>query len=136
MARDILRAKGTARHTLVKPGGPLCVFDVMKGPTAGMQFPVPWAETEATSFLRSPAETRAHLDEAGFDLVAEESLREFAIGYFKEVFAKIEKAGGPPPVGLHLLTGARSPEKFANYVRMAEAGQIDPVIMVAIRRPA
>jgi hypothetical protein len=23
MARDILRAKGTARHTLVKPGGPL-----------------------------------------------------------------------------------------------------------------
>lgn len=123
---------GLAR--VLKPGAQLCIFDVMKGPAPGLGFPVPWAETEATSFLKSPAETRSLVKSAGFSVTAEESVRDEAIAYFDEQFANIEENGGPPPLGLHLLTGANSPEKFANYMSALKAHQIDPVIMIAERR--
>ncbi|WP_198174224.1 class I SAM-dependent methyltransferase [Mesorhizobium xinjiangense] len=118
---------------VLRPGAPLCVFDVMKGPAPGMVYPVPWAEMETTSFLKTPAETRDLLAAAGFKIHREESQRAFAISFFREAFAKAAKAGGPPPLGLHLLTGRNSPEKFANYLQALEAEQIDPVIMVANR---
>lgn len=119
---------------VLRPGSPLCLFDVMKGPAEGMLFPVPWAETEATSFLRSREETRALLDDAGFDTVVEENLRDFSIAYFKDAFARASASDGPPPLGLHLLTGANAPEKFSNYAAMLDAHQIEPVILAARRR--
>jgi len=119
---------------VLRPGAPLCIFDVMKGPGPGMRYPVPWAETAETSFLRTPVETGTLLRQAGFEITAEESLRDFAIGYFREVFAKAAQADGPPPLGLHLLTGANAPEKFANYAQALGEHQIDPVIVVAKRK--
>lgn len=118
---------------VMRPGAPLCVFDVMKGPTPAMIYPVPWAETEETSFLKSTAETSELLRDEGFLIEKHESLRDFAIQYFRGVFAKASNASGPPPLGLHLLTGANAPEKFANYAKALEAHQIDPVILVARR---
>ena len=117
-----------------RPGAPLCLFDVMKGPTAGMHYPVPWAETDANSFLKTPDETAALVSEAGFDVVEQTSLRDFAIDFFRDVFAKAAEMDGPPPLGLHLLTGANSPEKFTNYAKALDEHRIDPVIMVATRR--
>ncbi len=119
---------------VLRPGAPFCVFDVMKGPTPGMRYPVPWAETEAISFLRSRDETVDLLERAGFTITAEDNLREFAIGYFEKVFAEIAAAGGPPPLGLHLLTGANAGEKFANYLEAVRDHQIEPVILVAALR--
>jgi MPBQ/MSBQ methyltransferase len=119
---------------VLRPGAALCIFDVMKGPAPGMLYPVPWAETEATSFLKSNEETRALLGEAGFQITAEDNLREFAIGYFREIFAKAAKMNGPPPLGLHLLTGENSATKFANYVEALNTHQIEPLIVVATRQ--
>ena len=118
---------------VMRPNAPLCVFDVMKGPSPGMIYPVPWAETAETSFLKSSAETKDLLHDSGFGIEKEESLREFAIQYFREIFAKAADASGPPPLGLHLLTGNNAPEKFANYAKALEAHQIDPVILIARR---
>lgn len=118
---------------VLRPGAPLCLFDVMKGPAEGMLYPVPWAETAGTSFLKSREETTALPDEAGFAISAEESLRDFARDFFREAFAKAARADGPPPLGLHLLTGANAPEKFQNYAQALEAHQIEPVILVALR---
>ena len=115
---------------VLRPGAPLCLFDVLKGPGAGMRYPVPWAETPVTSFLKSREQTLALLAGAGFSLVAEDNLRRFAIDYFRQVFAQSAEA---PPLGLHLLTGANSAEKFRNYAAALDAHQIEPVIMVASR---
>jgi ubiquinone/menaquinone biosynthesis C-methylase UbiE len=119
---------------VLREGARLCVFDVMKGPTPGMLYPVPWAETAATSFLRSAAETRALLEGAGFAVTAEDNLREFAIAYFRESFANAARSDRPSGLGLHLLTGANAREKFSNYLRAVEAHQIEPVILAARRR--
>jgi cyclopropane fatty-acyl-phospholipid synthase-like methyltransferase len=123
---------GVAR--VLKPGAPFCIFDVMKGPTPGISFPVPWAETEETSFLKSPDETRSLVEEAGFRVTAEQSVRDEAIVYFDKMDAMIAENGGPPPLGLHLVTGETAAEKFANYTAALKAHQIDPTIMIAERR--
>jgi MPBQ/MSBQ methyltransferase len=115
------------------PGAPLCCFDVMKGPTPGMRYPMPWADSAATSVLKSPDETRDALIAAGFVVTASASLRDAAIGGLRKALAKAAAADGPPPLGLHLLTGDTTPEKVANYAAALEDHQIDPVIVVATR---
>lgn len=117
-----------------RAGAPLCIFDVMKGPTDGMLYPVPWAETDATSFLKDRDVTVALLAEAGFDIIAEENLRDLAVSYFREARRNAAGTNAPPPLGLHLLTGANSPVKFANYLEGLENYQIEPIILVAHRR--
>lgn len=114
---------------VLKPGAKFCLFDVMAGEVAGLEFPVPWATEPETSFLYTPAQTTEFLREAGFEIEAEESFRDPARAFFKAAFKRA--ADGPPPLGLHLITGKESPAKFQNYVDALEAGQIDPVIMVA-----
>lgn len=116
---------------VLKPGARFCLFDVMKGPEAGMIYPVPWAETEATSFLKSADETEALLKQAGFEVTDRSNLRDFAIDFFRDVFAKAAAMGGPPPLGLHLLTGVNTPEKFRNYAQALDDYQVEPVIIVA-----
>lgn len=118
---------------VLKPGAAFCVFDVMAGDGGDLTYPVPWAETGATSFLKSADETRALLKAAGFEVTSEKSLREFAMEFFRKVFEKTAQSG-PPPLGLHLLTGANTPEKFGNYAEGLASRAIEPVIMVAERR--
>ncbi len=115
------------------PGAPLCCFDVMRGPTPGMRYPVPWADTAATSFLRSHDETRDALTAAGFAVVASASLRDVAIRGLRKALAKAADAAGPSPLGLHLLTGDSTPAKLANQIAALEDHQIEPVIVVATR---
>lgn len=119
---------------VLRRGAQLCIFDVMQGPTAGMHYPVPWAESSATSFLRTRRQTATLLARAGFDILIEEDLREFAIGFFREMFAQGAQRPSPPPLGLHLLTGANTGEKFANYLKALEGHQIEPVMVVASRQ--
>ncbi len=118
---------------VLKPGAPFCLFDVMQGPVEGMHYPVPWAETEETSFLETPEATSGLLAAAGFDVVERRSLKTFAIDFFRQAFARAAEQDGPPPLGLHLLTGANAPEKFANYAKGLDEDRIDPVIVVANR---
>ena len=117
---------------VLKPGAAFCIFDVMQGETDALPYPVPWAETSLTSFLKTPDETRELLEGAGFRVTAEKSLHGFAQEFFRKAFRKMAETG-PPPLGLHLLTGANTPEKFGNYAKGLEARAIDPVIMVAER---
>ncbi|MCD7060962.1 class I SAM-dependent methyltransferase [Pelagibacterium xiamenense] len=118
---------------VLKPAGMFCVFDVMKGPAPGVPYPMPWSETEARSHIRTRDETVAFLEAAGFEIVAERNLREEAVPYYRKALAETEK-NGPGPLGLHLLTGANAGEKFANILSAYEAGQIEPVILVARKR--
>ena len=118
----------------LKQDGRFCIFDVMKGPGPGMRYPAPWAETEETSFLKTPDEMRGFLEAAGFAVETAESLKDFAAEFFRKAFAAAAKADGPPPLGLHLLTGANAAEKFQNYAAALADDQIDPTIMVARKK--
>lgn len=125
--KDRARLYGEVARVL-RPGAPFCVYDVMKGATEGMLYPVPWAETAETSHLTTPDETAALLQHAGFTIDETEDRRDFAIAFFRQRLG--QTPGGPPPPGIHLLmTNART--KFENMLANIEQGRISPVVMIA-----
>lgn len=117
---------------VLKPGAALCIYDVLKGARGDVLFPVPWAETAATSHLTTIDEMRRLLADAGFEIEDVEERTQFAIEFFRQRLGA-DPAAPPPPLGLHLLTGANSRAKFENYLRGVEAGAIAPTMIVARR---
>lgn len=121
-----------ARRVL-KPGGIFAVYDVMRTGAGDLAFPVPWAETPATSFVAAPEDYRAAAVAAGFAVEAERDRRDFALDFFARQKARIAAAGGPPPLGLHLLMGETAAPKIANMIANIESGLIAPVEMILRR---
>ncbi len=119
---------------VIRPGGMFAIYDVMKGTKEGMLFPLPWAQTAATSFLVTSNAMRKLLEEAGFEIAHEEDRREIALEHHRNRLAKLSAADGPPPLGLHLLLGQTASLKSRNMVNMLEANQITLGAIVARRR--
>jgi SAM-dependent methyltransferase len=90
-----------------KPGALFCIYDVMKGTNDGPAYPVPWAQTPATSHLTTPAQMHALLATAGFEMIETEDRTPFDIAFFRERLA----AGAPPRLGTHILMGTTTREK-------------------------
>lgn len=112
------------------PGGRFGVYDVLRGDNpAPLTFPVPWARSEETSFLASPAEMRSALEEAGFAVEHTEDRGAFAV----EFFERLRGAGGPPPLGLHLVMGPEFRTKVANMVANVSDGRCSPWELVGRR---
>jgi ubiquinone/menaquinone biosynthesis C-methylase UbiE len=117
---------------VLKPGGHLAIYDVMKGDREGLVYPVPWAETPATSHLTTAQEMRSLLQDAGFEITDEEDRTAYGIAFFRERLAAAA-AGPPPALGLQVLVGANMREKFGNMLAGLEAGAIAAVAMIARR---
>ena len=45
-------------HRLLRPGAPFVLFEVAQGPNGSLDYPTPWAQTAASSFLATPAQTK------------------------------------------------------------------------------
>jgi MPBQ/MSBQ methyltransferase len=119
---------------VIRPGGLFAIYDVMKGSKEGMCFPVPWAETAQTSFLVTPDAMRQLLAQAGFDIVHEEDRRAVGLEHHRSRVAGLSAAGGPPPLGSHLLQGKTASLKSRNMIGMLEAEQITVEAIIARRR--
>jgi SAM-dependent methyltransferase len=116
---------------VLRPGGVFGVYDVMRTGPGALTYPVPWAMTEATSFVAAPGDYNAALNAAGFSVAAERVRRDFALDFFARLRAKTAAAGGPPPLGLHVLMGKTTPAKVENMVANIAAGRIAPVELIA-----
>jgi len=116
---------------VLRPGATFCIYDVMKTEKEGLKYPVPWAETPATSHLTTLQEMQALLRDAGFEVVEVEDRTAFGVAFFRESLAG--SAGGAPPLGLHIVMGATAREKFQNMLANLERGAIAPVVMIAKR---
>lgn len=122
-----------ARRVL-KRGGVFAIFDVMRTGEGALAFPVHWSAKPETSFVASPADYRRGLEAAGFEIVKERNRREFAREFFRQVRAKTAEAGGPPPLGIHILMKTDQPAKLANVIANMEKGLIAPVEIIARAR--
>jgi len=119
---------------VLRPKGVFAIYDVLKGATEGMQFPVPWAETADTSFLVTTTELRRLLDHAGFDIEHDEDRREVALEHHRSRLAELSKQSGSPVLGLHLLQGETAGLKSRNMVAMLETDRITLGAITARRR--
>ncbi|HEX2891147.1 class I SAM-dependent methyltransferase [Vineibacter terrae] len=116
---------------VLKPGGLLGVYDVMRTGAGDFSFPVPWAATAATSFVETPTDYRQRLEAAGFAVQKERGRRDFALAFFQQMRARAAQSGGPPPLGLHILMGADFAQKTANMIDNLQRGLIEPTEIVS-----
>jgi ubiquinone/menaquinone biosynthesis C-methylase UbiE len=117
---------------VLRPGGVLALSNGARG-VGEPYFPVPWAESPETSFLSSIEETRRELAAAGFAILR---LHDATDDIRAQVAAQRRKAQaeGPPPLGLHVLMGARMATYLANSQRNIEEGRVRMVEVLA-RKP-
>ena len=54
-----------------------------------------------------------------------------ALQFFEQLRAKVAAAGGPPPLGLHLLMGDTAQLKVKNMLENISAGRVAPVEIIA-----
>ncbi len=123
LAREVRR--------VLRPGATFGVYDVMQIAPGELAYPVPWASGPELSALAGPDRYSMALQGAGFNIVSERTRRDVAIAYFADQQAKTQAAGGPAPLGLHVLMGPTRGEKVANMRRSVASGLIAPVEMIA-----
>ena len=119
---------------VMKPGATFCIYDVMKVGAGELAYPVPWAETAATSHLTTADEMRGLLDTAGFEVGEVEDRSGFARAFIQRALAAAASDGSLPPLGTHLILGPSAPTKFRNTLANIEAGHIAPIQIIATRR--
>lgn len=124
-------ALGSEVFRVVKPGGLFGIYDIMKVGEEMVNFPVPWATDAEGSSLGSPDDYKDALSEAGFEIISERNRGDFALEFFAELKARTAAAGGPPPLGLHVIMGAEAPIKIQNMVANVAQGTIAPVELIA-----
>lgn len=118
---------------VLKPGGLFCVYDVMRTRPGAIPYPMPWAESEATSFVETPESYRRLLAEAGLDPVQERDRRAFSLELWRGMREQAARQG-PSPLSLHILMGPATPQRIGNVMAALEEGLIAPVQMIAARR--
>jgi SAM-dependent methyltransferase len=108
-------------HRVLKPGGRLAMHEVMKGPTEGVDYPMPWAISQESSFLRAPEAVRALIKAAGFrELIWEDET--------ENVIASASPAPGSgpstQPPGQTVLWGPAFVQRIQNMGRDLREGKL------------
>ena len=120
----------TEIYRVLRPGSSFGVYDVMRIGDGELNYPVPWATVSGTSNLATPDQYKQAMSDAGFEVSTENNRRDFALGVFKELGAKANANGSPPPLGLHTLMGKSTPVKFRNMIENIVAAHIAPVEII------
>lgn len=117
---------------VLKPGGTIGVFDVMRTAEGELPFPMPWSSVAETSFVQTPGAYKECMSQAGLSILSEDNRREALI----EMLAKQVAAGGsanspPNPLNLGILMGKTFSQKGQNAMSQIKAAILAPVLITA-----
>jgi SAM-dependent methyltransferase len=114
------------RRVLV-PGGIVAFYDVVAGDSeAAPQYPVPWADSPAESFLLTKTQTLAAFERAGFTVRSWDDLTQEAIAWFAQT-----PPTAPSGLGLASLLGPRFGSMTANFARNLQDGNLRIALGIA-----
>lgn len=121
---------------VLRPGAWLALSEIAKGPNEGLQYPTPWAESAASSFLSTPEETRANLEASGFEVVSLLDSLAASASYGERSKAAVANGEKPLHRAVTLVHGAtRGASASANSGAGTRLGQVIP-IEIFCQRPA
>lgn len=118
---------------VLKPGGLLAVYDVMRVGEEALDYPVAWAQDESTSFVAKVAAYEAAIEAADLSVYVIEAKKELGLEFFARMKARMAESG-PPPLGLHIVMGRDAGVKAGNMAANIAKGAIAPVLMLARKR--
>lgn len=104
---------------VLKAGGRFATFDVVANGN-DVHYPVPWAQTPATSFLLTAAETCDAIAQAGFQLRVAQDDTETA----KAWITQLRASGPPPPPNLGVVMGPDFMQLTSNLGRNLLQGRL------------
>lgn len=113
---------------VVRSGGSVHVYDIMRVGAGDIVFPVPWSTSPTSSFLANPQDYLEAMASVGLEPrppVDRRGLVRAAIEHVRE---------HPPSVDLSHLMGPEWPTMFANLVAALEHGVLAPFEIVARRQ--
>jgi steroid delta-isomerase-like uncharacterized protein len=87
---------------IVRPGGRVSLFEVVTGPGGSLEFPVPWADRQAHSWLVTAEELHALLDSGPLTIVAWKE-GPAVLDAISSAAKTIQTPPADHPLGLHLL---------------------------------
>ncbi len=109
---------------VVRPGGMVVVYDVMRVGDGEVPYPMPWAADSSASFLATPDEYASAMRVASLE-------PDTAVDHTDLVRRAVEGAmAAPPPVNLGTLMGADFPTMFGNLFAAMQRGTLAPTELV------
>lgn len=119
---------------VLKPGGQFAIHDVVQMGDRPLILPVPWARVAESSFLLSSAAMRETLTKTGFEIESWSDTTEATKAWIAHLLAARAAMSAPPPMGLHVVTGADFPIMIANLGRNLDEGRAG-LVQAVLRRP-
>lgn len=106
---------------ILKPGGRLGVYDILKTGDSALTYPLPWAQDSSTSFLESAEIIQAYIEGAGLNISYKENRYNFALESLKKILSSIEITMSAERRNLlgNLLENIKE-ERCSPYIFMAE----------------
>ncbi len=115
---------------VLKPGAWFRLSEIAQGPGGAPDYPTPWAQTAASSFLATPAETYANLEASGFTIESRRDTTEAALAYVARSRAVVDAGGQPPHRAVMLVHGALAEAAMANTGRALKERRTVPIELV------
>jgi SAM-dependent methyltransferase len=115
---------------VLRPGGRLAVYDLMRTGPGEITMPMPWASTAEASFVEPQETYVAALTGAGFRPGPAENRGARVLEQYRAMRARAA-AEGVPLVGLHIVIGPDAGERVARLAGHIEAGVLAPIEILA-----
>lgn len=103
--------------------GRFIYYDIFRKNSSDLDFPVPWANDPSISFLGTIQNMETILKNLGLTKVQTTDQTDNAIEFFSGMFERNNKSG-PKRLGLDILMGDSTPEKFGNLLKGLKENKI------------
>lgn len=111
-------------NRVLKTGGYLLFYDILKKGTEEVKYPMPWASITDHSFLINVEDMNAFFKEFGLTKEQSSNQTQAGIEFFDELIANLKELG-PPKMGLNVLMGETTKPKLMNLLTHLKKGDLE-----------